>query len=135
MGIDYGSKLAGTTAVAMVKDNQLHLWQSQKGQDADTWLLELIRELMPKVIYIDAPLTLPSAYYQTPQNPDADFFYRQADREVRAMSPMFIGGLTARAMKLRLKLAHEGIAMLETYPSQAAKVLLNNTAKKKALPP
>lgn len=90
MGIDYGSKLAGTTAVAMLVKNELRLWQSTRGQDADTWLKALVRELKPKVVYMDAPLTLPQAYYQTPHNANADFFYRQADRELHAMSPMFI---------------------------------------------
>lgn len=55
MGIDYGSKLAGTTAVAMLVKNELRLWQSTRGQDADTWLKALVRELKPKVVYMDAP--------------------------------------------------------------------------------
>lgn len=38
MGIDFGAKLAGTTAVAMVRDGALRLWQSEKGKDADSWL-------------------------------------------------------------------------------------------------
>lgn len=118
MGVDFGSQLAGTTATAVLVDGQLHLSQSKKGQNADKWLLDLIKEVKPKVIFIDAPLTLPAVYTQTPHSPTADFFYRACDREVKAMSPMFIGGLTARAIKLRTQLATAGIAMLETYPAQ-----------------
>jgi len=126
MGIDYGAKLAGTTAAAMVKNNQLQVWQSARGQDADDFLLKLIQTERPKVVFIDAPLTLPKVYSQLPYTSDADFFYRAADREVQAMSPMFIGGLTARAIKLRTIVAEQGVAMLETYPAQLAHLLLPN---------
>ncbi len=124
MGVDYGSKLAGTTAAAMVENEQLHVWQSARGQDADEFLLKLIQDKRPNTVFIDAPLTLPKVYSQLPYTSGADFFYRTCDREVQAMSPMFIGGLTARAIKLRTILSEQGIALLETYPSQLAHVLL-----------
>lgn len=124
MGVDYGSKLAGTTAAAMVQDGQIELWQSARGQDADDFLLKLILGKRPATVFIDAPLTLPKVYSQLPYSSDAEFFYRACDRDVQAMSPMFIGGLTARAIKLRTTLAEHGIAVLETYPTQLARVLL-----------
>ncbi|MCJ8166381.1 hypothetical protein MKJ04_16160 [Pontibacter sp. E15-1] len=123
-GVDYGAKLAGTTAVAMLHQAQLQVWQCQKGQDADSWLLQLTADLQPKIMYMDAPLTLPGVYSQTPYAVSSDFFYRQADRELGAMSPMFIGGLTARAIKLRVQLAEKGVGLLETYPAALAKLLL-----------
>ena len=126
MGVDYGAKLAGSTAAAMVKNNTLQVWQSARGQDADEFLLKLIQEERPGIVFIDAPLTLPKVYSQSPYTSEADFFYRAADREVQAMSPMFIGGLTARAIKLRTILSEQGIAMLETYPAQLAHLLLPN---------
>jgi predicted nuclease with RNAse H fold len=124
IGVDYGAKEAGTTAATMLVQGQLQVWQSTAGQDADRWLLELVQELNPKVIYMDAPLTLPKVYSQGTYSSSADFFYRQADREVQAMSPMFIGGLTARAIKLRSQLAEQGVAMLETHPSALVKKVL-----------
>lgn len=124
LGVDFGAKLAGTTAAAMVQQGELHIWQCEKGQDADAWLLELALRLKPGVVYIDAPLTLPKVYGMEPPTPASDFFYRQADRELQAMSPMFLGGLTARAMRLRTLLATHGIGMLETYPSEANRLLL-----------
>jgi len=124
MGIDYGAKLAGTTAVAIAVEQQLQVRQSEQGQDADLFILNIVNQLKPKFIFIDAPLTLPAVYAQHPATPDADFFYRAADREVQAMSPMFIGGLTARAIKLRTQLAIQGVGMLETYPRQLVRLLL-----------
>jgi predicted nuclease with RNAse H fold len=124
MGVDYGAKEAGTTAAAMLVQGQLLVWQCTTGQDADRWLMELVQEVRPKVIYIDAPLTLPKVYVQGIHSSSSDYFYRQADREVQAMSPMFIGGLTARAIKLRAQLAEQGVAVLETYPSALVKKVL-----------
>ena len=123
IGIDYGSKLAGTTAAAFVKAEQLHISQSQRGQDADKWILDLATTFQPRTIYIDAPLSLPKVYNQGVFTPEAEYFYRACDREVQAMSPMFIGGLTARAIQLRASLTEAGIAVLETYPSQLSKLL------------
>jgi hypothetical protein len=97
LSIDYGSKLAGTTAVCFEKNNQLHLAQSVKKQDADAWLRQLISTKKPAAVYIDAPLSLPGVY----RGEGSDYFYRAGDRAVGAMSPMFLGGLTARAMQLR----------------------------------
>jgi predicted nuclease with RNAse H fold len=124
IGIDYGSKLAGTTAVAALVDGKLQIRQSQRGQDADAWLLERIRELEPKMAFIDAPLTLPAVYTLTNHTTAPDYFFRAADREVQAMSPMFIGALTARAMKLRAELAVTGVGMLETYPGALVRLLM-----------
>ncbi|GAA4428341.1 hypothetical protein GCM10023188_12460 [Pontibacter saemangeumensis] len=124
MGVDYGARQSGTTAAAMVLQGQLHIWQSPAGQDADHWLQDLVLELQAKVIYLDAPLTLPKVYSQTASTTTSDYFYREADRSLQAMSPMFIGGLTARAMRLRAQLAEKGVAVLETYPSALIRVLL-----------
>jgi uncharacterized protein len=126
MGIDYGSKLAGTTAAVMLNGGRLEVWQSERGQNADEWLTDLASSLQPKVVYIDAPLTLPKVYTQGVYTSAEEYFYRVCDKEVQAMSPMFIGGLTARAIKLKAKLSETGIAVLETYPSQLAKILLNH---------
>jgi uncharacterized protein len=126
IGIDYGSKLAGTTTIAMQVSNQLKLWQSERGKDADKWLLEMINELNPKSVFIDAPLTLPIVYNQGLYTSDSEYFYRTCDKELQAMSPMFIGGLTARAIKLKVMLAERGIAVLETYPSYLAKLIFTD---------
>ncbi|MCC9167282.1 hypothetical protein [Pontibacter harenae] len=134
IGIDYGSKTAGTTAIAHLSEEKLYVEQSSKGADADLWVLQQITKYNSKLIFIDAPLTLPKAYFQEPALPESNFFYRVCDIEVGAMSPMFIGGLTARAIKLRTELATKGIGMLEAYPAALNKLLFAElTGYKKSL--
>lgn len=115
-GIDYGSKLAGTTALALARDGRITLEQSVKGRCADTWLTGLLERHRPAVIALDAPLSLPGAY----TGRGTDHHFRQCDRACGAMSPMFLGGLTARAMALRAASAELGATWLETYPSRIA---------------
>jgi predicted nuclease with RNAse H fold len=115
-GIDYGSKLAGTTVIAFIRDGMIELVSSKKKEDADALIKKYVEYHKPVLIGIDAPLSLPSAY----SNRGNDFFYRQCDKEMRAMSPMFLGGLTARAMKLNAEL---GLKMIEVYPGGLARSL------------
>lgn len=111
-GIDYGSKLAGTTVICFMDDSLLHTTQVLKGKDADAWLLTQLVDLGITEVYIDAPLSLPAAYYGEGE----DYHYRASDKALQAMSPMFLGGLTARAMKLKTMLIHQNIPCKEVYP-------------------
>ena len=111
-GIDYGSKLAGTTVITYEADGALHQIVAAKKQDADKLILEAVKAHSPTAVYMDAPLSLPAAYFGT----GTDYHYRQADRELGAMSPMFLGGLTARAMKLKHQLSELHTPVYETYP-------------------
>lgn len=111
-GIDYGSKLAGTTVVAYLEKDRVICRASEKKQDADQMIVDLATQLRPNLIAIDAPLSLPGVYRNLKGY--NDHFYRACDREVHAMSPMFLGGLTARAMKLAAQLPE--IPFIETYP-------------------
>jgi predicted nuclease with RNAse H fold len=121
LGIDYGSNLAGTTAVCHLQGSALKFQISRKGSSADEFLLKTIKELKPALIFIDAPLSLPLVYKSSDKADD--FFYRTCDRALGAMSPMFLGGLTARAMRLVQPLVSTGIEVYETYPAHTAKVL------------
>lgn len=113
-GIDYGSKLAGTTVIAYLDNSmQLHFYQSEKKKDADQFVINCLKENEIGQIYIDAPLSLPGVY-TTPKR-FSNYFYREADTALKAMSPMFLGGLTARAMQLRSQLP--SVAFTEVYPS------------------
>ncbi|MBK8669277.1 MAG: hypothetical protein IPN89_07345 [Saprospiraceae bacterium] len=40
-GVDFGSKLAGTTAIAYLENGMYCIHQSQKGQNTDEWILEM----------------------------------------------------------------------------------------------
>ncbi|MBD99713.1 MAG: hypothetical protein CMO34_07710 [Verrucomicrobia bacterium] len=122
-GIDFGAKEAGTTVIAYAdEDNKVSFCASRKGQNADLFILDKIGEYNNTwLVFIDAPLSLPRVYQggATTQ----DYFYREADRITGAMSPMFLGGLTARAMKIATELRRQGITVVETYPSKLAEVL------------
>lgn len=118
MGVDFGAKLAGTTAVCYQENATLVFAQSQKKQDADRFLSELFHKRKPTDVFMDAPLTLPGKYTG---NGD-DYFFRQADKAVGAMSPMFLGGLTARAIKI--KDSFPAIRFFESYPSCLGKQIL-----------
>jgi predicted nuclease with RNAse H fold len=120
-GIDYGSKMAGTTVIASLKDQRIQISSSKKKQDADAFILQWAQGFSPQYVFLDAPLSLPGVYTGLPGC--EDYFYRQADTEVKAMSPMFLGGLTARAMRLKAQLTADHIQVQEVYPAQMAKIL------------
>ena len=117
VGIDYGSKLAGTTVLAIFDTDtkQILLQQSAKKQDADAFVLSVLREHPADIVGIDAPLSLPGVYIALKGH--HDFHYRAADRQAKAMSPMFLGGLTARAMKLASEI---DATTIEVYPKLGA---------------
>lgn len=117
LGIDYGAKLAGTTAICFEKNNQLHIIQSEKKKDADKFVLQAIEEMQPTAVFIDAPLSLPLAYFGEGEN----YFYRDCDKVLKGMSPMFLGGLTARAIKLTKSFEKTELPFFETYPAQIVK--------------
>lgn len=130
-GIDYGSKLAGTTAICYNQDNQLFLLNSEKKKSADQFIAQAIKALNPSAIYIDAPLSIPAAYFGSGDN----FHYRKCDRETLAMSPMFLGGLTARAMSLRNEF--QQLKFHECYPSYFIREVIdakNYYNKKEGIP-
>jgi predicted nuclease with RNAse H fold len=118
LGIDYGSKTAGTTAIAT---SEGVLFQSEKKKDADHFVFELCEKLKPNLIALDAPLSLPGVY--TELTGFSNYHYRQCDIELKAMSPLFLGGLTARAMALAAKLRAMGIEVIESYPKAQAQRL------------
>lgn len=116
LGIDYGSKLAGTTVVAYQnKKNIVQFLISEKKKDADIFLINAVAALQPKYIFFDAPLSLPGVY--TMPNEYDDYFYRKGDKLLKGMSPMFLGGLTARAIKLKQIFIQKNITVFETYPA------------------
>lgn len=136
LAIDFGSRFAGTTVVVHRRDHQpgnpLTFLASAKKQDADTMVLDLLGTLPKARVFLDAPLSLPGVYRDLPGDDFDDYHYRRADRALNAMSPMFLGGLTARAM--RLAAAHPPVTFHETYPAAQAKRLgLPKTQYKKSL--
>lgn len=116
LGIDYGSKKAGTTAICYLLKDKLYVEISEKNKDADKFTASIIGKIKPELVFIDAPLTLPGAYYKKGTN----YHFRKCDVELKAMSPMFLGGLTARAIQLSNEF--KTVEFYETYPKHLVKI-------------
>ncbi len=113
IGIDLGARSSGNTALCRRERGLFVFERSEKGADGDAWLDERIAALRPQAIYIDAPLSLPGAYFGR----GSDHFFRTADVQARGMSPMFLGGLTARAIRFAERWRAQGMAVHEVYPA------------------
>ncbi len=111
LGIDYGARYSGKTALCYDRADWLYLIRSVLKEDTDAFVRKHAQSLSPDLIAMDAPLSLPAAYHGR----GTDYMYRACDRACQAMSPMFLGGLTARAMALRAEL--DDYVFIETYPS------------------
>lgn len=119
-GIDYGSKLSGNTVVAVLNINKIYFLRVEENTDADVFIINATAHFKPSIIFIDAPLSLPGILCC--KSGFADYHYRQADKELCAMSPMFLGGLTARAMQLRATLQESyNTKVYETCPKAQAR--------------
>lgn len=118
-GIDYGGKLTGNTVIAVFNEGNIFFLDIDKGTDADNFIYNAAEHYLPSKIFIDAPLSLPGVYRNL--TGFSNYHFRRADIELRAMSPMFLGGLAARAIELKSDLKGLGIKVYETYPKIVAK--------------
>lgn len=114
-GIDFGAQSAGTTAICYGNiGDELIIVRSVKKQSADEMIVDFYSSC-PSVslIGIDAPLSVPTGVRGTGDQ----FLFRPCDRQLSAMSPMFLGGLTARALKLQHDLNKiRKSEIIEVYP-------------------
>lgn len=115
IGIDFGGKLNGTTVICYLKNRRLAYLQSTKKQDASEMIKEFAANNHPQMVFIDVPLSLPGIYRGL--KGCKEYMYRAADRELDAMSPMFLGGFTARGIELKDYLESFDIKVYETYPA------------------
>jgi predicted nuclease with RNAse H fold len=122
-GVDYGAKLSGNTAVAILKKGKVELFKTKVKENADEFIVEVLTKHQVKMVFIDAPLSLPRSYQGIKEETVPEFFYRQCDKETGAMSPLFLGGLTARAIALKYCLNRKEIEVYETYPSYLCRLL------------
>nr|MBS0036643.1 DUF429 domain-containing protein [Saprospiraceae bacterium] len=111
-GVDFGARRSGNTVIAAAVDGSVVFYQVEKGADTDRWMEDLVEELKPELIAIDAPLSLPLGWC----GGEGDLFYRECDEELKAMSPLFLGGLTGRAVKFARQLKSLKIKVIEAYP-------------------
>ena len=119
LGIDYGGRTKGTVALAWLKEDLICAYQCSIKEDADVYINQFIVDNKIKLVAIDAPLSLPIVY--TNKKLGNDYHYRKADRETKAMSPLFIGGFTANAMSFRAQ--NENIKFIETFPSHFLRIM------------
>ena len=121
VGINYGYKYSGTTVICYNTFHEVRFILSSKNSDADTFIMNEVLHIDPDVVLIDAPLSLPGVYKHV--NGYADYFFRKCDSEMQAVSPMFVGGLTARAIGLKKQLNDFGFQVFETYPRKMLDLL------------
>lgn len=135
-GIDYGSKTSGNTVVCYHDGQAIHFYEADK-KDADLFIIDWITKRqsvqnhpMLTTVFLDAPLSLPAVYHSVVGF--SNYHYRHCDMTLRAMSPMFLGGLTARALELKQCLrAKMNVETLEVYPKALAQILLQDLYHKK----
>lgn len=118
-GIDYGSKLSGNTVIAIFRENQIFFLDIDTKVDADQFIKNAVEHFKPQLVFINAPLSIPGVYKKL--EGFNDYHFRKADHEVGAMSPMFLGGIAARAMHLKSWMEGQKIEVHETYPRLMAK--------------
>jgi predicted nuclease with RNAse H fold len=121
VGIGYGCKFGGTTVICYNIFHEVKFILSSKNSDADAFILNEIIHIDPDIVFINAPLSLPGVYKHI--NGCMDYFFRKCDSEMQASSPMFAGGLTARAIGLKKQLNNFGFQVFETYPRKMLEVL------------
>jgi predicted nuclease with RNAse H fold len=121
VGINYGCKFSGTTVICYNTFHEVRFILSSKNSDADAFILNEILHIDPDIVLIDAPLSLPGVYRHL--NGYIDYFFRMCDREMKASSPMFAGGLTARAIGLKKLLNDFGFLVYETYPRKMVEIM------------
>lgn len=120
-GVDYGAKKSGNTAVAISNGFKISIYQAEKGADSDRWLNKLLVKYPPYFVAIDAPLSLPKAWC----GGNGDLFYRKCDSALKAMSPLFLGGLTARAVQFKRSLEEKKTEVIECYPKGFVQKILD----------
>ncbi len=116
VGIDYGAKLAGTSVICRRTNTGFEFYCSEPKKDADQFIYQTVIELKPSQVFLDAPLGLPIRYQSKNKKESDSYFYRKCDEETGAMSPLFLGGLTARAIQLKDRFESQNIKVFETYP-------------------
>lgn len=104
---------------------------------SDKKIIQKIKELKPRVIAIDAPLTLPKGRKSIEER--TNIHLRECDKELLKRRikffPITLGPmrkLTERGIKLKKLLESEGFKVIEVYPG-AAQDVLNIPRKQKGL--
>lgn len=119
IGLQLGPQRTTPLTIAFEQEGQLLTGSSKAGEDVEKFLLKYLLGGPVKQVFVGAPLSLPAAYFQPKLY--NDYLYRACDRELNSDSPMVLGGLTARAIRLKAILEAQGIKTYETNTSHQLK--------------
>ncbi len=126
LGIDLAGKQENPSGVAFLVDHKIKLFTRYDDKE----ILDLINDLKPQVIVIDAPLSLPKGRCCLEKNCKCAVggHFRQAERDIRQYGrvlPLTFMGmkmLTMRGIKLSTELKKE-YEVLESHPHTTSKIL------------
>jgi len=126
MGIDLAGSEKRNTGICVI-DNSLRIIHLSV-RHTDEEIINIVKKYKPKVIAIDAPLTLPKGREDIDINNGIHF--RKCDLELRRMKikffPITLGPmrmLTKRGMKLKSKLEKMKYKVIETFPGAVQDIL------------
>lgn len=113
VGIDLGGRTTGKTGLSFLDTdlneikNYSREYISERCGKSDKELIRFVESFNADVIGIDAPLSLPDFKSE-------NYLYRNCDKKLKALSPMTLGEITARAIHIKENLSCKDI--FEVYP-------------------
>ncbi|MBZ0181155.1 MAG: hypothetical protein K8F60_01735 [Melioribacteraceae bacterium] len=113
LGIDLGGRTTGKTALSFLDTdlneikNYSREYISERCGKSDKEFIRFVESFNADIIGIDAPLSLPDFKSE-------NYLYRNCDKKLKALSPMTLGEITARAIHIKENLSCEDI--FEVYP-------------------
>jgi hypothetical protein len=125
MGIDLSGKKENPSGICMIERDEILF----KTCFTDEKIIETVRSSDPKLIVIDAPLSLPQGRCCLEKECECRVggHFRQCEREIRRYGPVLpltfqgMKMLTMRGIALKAKL--EGYTLLETHPRTIQRML------------
>lgn len=113
IGIDLGGKTTSNTVGCYTMGEKL-LFTHLPPKNQHQHLLKFCLLNSFETVFMDAPLSLPGIY--SGKKGFHDFHHRKCDLELKAMSPMYLGGFTASAIELKAHMEGLHIKVWEVYP-------------------
>lgn len=113
VGIDLGGRTTGKTALSFLDTdlneikNYSREYISERCGKSDKEFIRFVESFNADIIGIDAPLSLPDFKSE-------NYLYRNCDKKLKALSPMTLGEITARAIHIKENLSCKDI--FEVYP-------------------
>lgn len=126
-GLSRGTK--GQTALAQLSMSEpprlLGLVVLPRGRQTDEELIRWVSERKPRVVAIDAPLSLPHGINcedpscERCEPPSSSYLARDIDAKAGGMATVMIAGIAFRGIYLARRLRRLGVEVIEVYPAAA----------------